>query len=63
MVETYRSKKEAVKSWLSDERENIHEFAEMHIAQLEQQINAEQKRADKGIAMRRSQFDADNDGL
>ena len=63
MVETCRSKKEAIKSWLSDERENIRKFAERYITQLDQQINAEQKRADQEIAMRRSQFDADNDGL
>lgn len=47
-------------SWLSDERENIHAFAKAHIAELERQINAEQKRADQEIAMRRSQFEIDD---
>lgn len=60
MVEAYRSKKEAITSWLSDGRENVRAFAEAHIAELERQINAEQKRADREIAMRRSQFEIDD---
>ncbi|MDP1558277.1 MAG: RelA/SpoT domain-containing protein [Nitrosomonas sp.] len=61
MVEAYRSKKEAITSWLSDEQKNVREFARTHIAELERQIIAEQKRADEGIAMKRSQFDAGDD--
>jgi ppGpp synthetase/RelA/SpoT-type nucleotidyltranferase len=57
-VDAFRSRKEFLKEWLTDERQEVRIFAEKHIAELELRIASEHRRAESAKEMwNRSQPD------
>ena len=62
MADAFRNKKQAMTEWLADPREQVRTFAELHIAELDIRIAAEQKRAEDNAEMRRRRFEEDDDG-
>jgi hypothetical protein len=59
MAEAYERKREEVLEWLSDPNERVKAFAKRYIADLEQMRDAEIKRAEEGIALRKFRFGED----
>lgn len=60
-VEAWRTKKESLMEWLSDERSVVKSFAEKHIAELDLMIASEQRRAEAEREMRKRSFDEDDE--
>jgi hypothetical protein len=60
-VEAMRQKKTAMASWLTDNRPEVRSFAEGHIRDLDLTIADEQRRAEERRAIRRMQFDQDDE--
>lgn len=56
MAEAYERKKQEVLDWLSDPDEQVRAFAKRYIADLEQMRDAEAKRAEEDIALRKHRF-------
>lgn len=56
-ADAWRTKKTAMTEWLGDEREEVKMFAGKHIAELDQKIAAEHRRAESNIEMRNRNFD------
>jgi hypothetical protein len=56
MAEAYERKKQEVLDWLSDPNERVKAFAKRYIAALEKMREAETKRAEEGIALRKFRF-------
>jgi len=46
LAEAWRGKKDALTSWLTDERQTVRTFAEQHIAELDRMILAERRRVE-----------------
>jgi ppGpp synthetase/RelA/SpoT-type nucleotidyltranferase len=61
LAEAWGAKKESLKEWLADERPAIREFAARHIAELDQAIASEQRRAEAEKEMRNRSYDDDSD--
>ncbi|QEX20804.1 hypothetical protein FRZ61_07230 [Hypericibacter adhaerens] len=61
-VEAMRQKKAAIASWLSDPNPDIRAFAERHTLDLGTEIADEQRRAEQRQALRRLEYDKDDDG-
>lgn len=59
MAEAYERKREEVLDWLSDPNEKVKAFAKRYIADLERVRDAEIKRAEEGIALRKFRFGED----
>ncbi len=57
-VEGFQRKKEDVEPWLADDRQAVREFAKRHLHGLDQQINAEQRRSEADLALRRLEYGA-----
>ena len=55
-AEAYERKKNEVNDWLNDPDEGIQEFAKWFIADLDQMISVERKRAEEEIALRKYQY-------
>lgn len=60
LAEAYRARKQALKEWLTDEREPVKAFAEDEIARLDRVIAAELRRAETRKEMRIRDYDDDN---
>ena len=56
MAEAYERKRQEVLEWLTDTDERVREFAKRYIADLERQRDAEKKRAEEAIALRKFRF-------
>jgi hypothetical protein len=56
-VETYRSRKAQIETWLTDARPKVRSFARRFVRRLEQSIAAEQRRAEQDKEMRRRQYE------
>lgn len=56
IVETYKSKKDEMKTWLQDSDEKVREFASKYVLTLDRQINTEQRRTEESIELRKHQF-------
>lgn len=56
MAQAYERKRQEVLDWLSDPNERVKAFAKRYIADLEQMRDAETKRAEEGIALRKFRF-------
>lgn len=56
-VEAYERKKAEVQDWLNDPSDKTKAFATWYIAQLDQMILAERRRADEEIALRKQRYD------
>ena len=56
MAEAYERKRQEVLDWLSDPSERVKAFAKRYIADLVQMRDAETKRAEEGIALRKFRF-------
>ena len=56
MAEAYERKRQEVIDWLSDSNEKVKVFAKRYVADLEQLRDAETKRAEEGIALRKHRF-------
>lgn len=60
-VEAWRSKKESLTEWLTDERPAVKSFAEKHVAELDLMIVSEQRRAEAEREMRMRSYDEDDE--
>lgn len=56
MAETYERKRQEVLDWLSDPDEKVKAFAKQYVADLDQMRDAETKRAEESIALRKHRF-------
>lgn len=56
MSEAYERKRQEVLDWLADPDERVKSFAKRYIADLEKMRDAERKRAEEGIALRKFRF-------
>jgi len=56
MAEAYERKRQEVLDWLSDPNEKVKAFAKQYVADLEQMRDAETRRAEEGIALRKHRF-------
>jgi hypothetical protein len=56
MTEAYERKRQEVLDWLSDPSEKVKAFAKRYVADLEQMRDAETKRTEEGIALRKHRF-------
>jgi len=57
----WRTKKDALAEWLTDERLEVREFAKKHIAELDRMIVAEHRNAESEKEMRNRDFEDDGD--
>lgn len=57
-VEGFQRKKAEIEPWLEDDREAVREFARRHLHGLDQQINADQRRSEEGVALRKLEYGA-----
>jgi hypothetical protein len=55
-AEAYERKRQEVLEWLADPDERVREFAKSYIDDLEQMRDAERKRADEEVALRKFRF-------
>lgn len=55
-AEAYSRKKDEIQEWKSDENEKVRQFSERYIHNLDQMIEAENKRAKEGIARRKFEW-------
>jgi hypothetical protein len=60
-VEGLRRKKTEIEPWLADDREAVREFAKRHLHGLDQQINAEQRRSEERLALRKLEHGASDE--
>jgi hypothetical protein len=60
-VEAWRAKKESLTEWLADERPAVKAFAEKHIAELNNMIASEQRRAESEMEMRNRSYGEEDD--
>jgi hypothetical protein len=56
MAEAYERKKSEVADWLNDENKNVREFAKQYMADLQAMSDAERKRAQEQIELRKFQY-------
>lgn len=56
MAEAYERKRQEVLDWLSDPNDKVKAFAKRYVADLEQMRDAETRRAEEGIALRKHRF-------
>jgi len=56
MAEAYERKRQEVLDWLADPDERVKSFAKRYITDLEKMRDAERKRAEEGIALRKFRF-------
>ena len=56
MTEAYERKRQEVLDWASDPNDKVKAFAKRYIADLEQMRDAERKRAEESIALRKHSF-------
>ena len=56
-VEAYRARKAQIETWLTDTRPRVRSFAERFVRRLEQNIAAEQRRAEQDKEMRRRNYE------
>jgi len=59
MAEAYERKKQEVLEWLTDPDERVREFAKRYIEDLDKMREAERKRAEEGIALRKHSYGED----
>lgn len=57
-VEGFRRRKTEIEPWLQDDRQAVREFAKRHLHGLDQQINAEQRRSEERLALRKLEYGA-----
>ncbi|MEJ1357053.1 MAG: RelA/SpoT domain-containing protein [Candidatus Sedimenticola sp. (ex Thyasira tokunagai)] len=60
-AEAWRSKRESLTEWLTDERPAVRTFAETHIAELSRMIASEHRRAEVEMEMRNRNYGEEND--
>jgi ppGpp synthetase/RelA/SpoT-type nucleotidyltranferase len=60
IAEAYRTKKEALEKWLTDERPAVKAFAEKHIAELDLMITSAQARVEAAREMRKRDYDEED---
>lgn len=60
-VEAWRSRKESLTEWLTDERPAVRAFAGKHISELDLMITSEQRRAEAEREMRNRSYDEEDD--
>ena len=60
-VKAYKQKIDEIQPWLQDDSPMVKEFAQNYIANLEERIEYEQKRADEDIILRKHQYGAGED--
>lgn len=58
MVEALKAKKKLIETWLADERESVCLFAEKHLASLDREIRADQRRSKEDLELRRRQYES-----
>jgi hypothetical protein len=56
MAEAYERKRQEVLDWVTDPDERVKSFAKRYITDLEKMRDAERKRAEEGIALRKFRF-------
>ena len=59
MAEAYERKRQEVLPWIDDADERVQAFAKWYISDLERMRDAERKRAEEGIALRKFQYGED----
>lgn len=59
MAQAYERKRQEVLEWLKDANQRVRDFAQLYIASLEQIRDAEQRRAEEAIALRKFQYGED----
>ena len=62
-AEAWRTKKEFLSEWLTDERPAVKAFAEKHIGELDLMIASEQRSAEAEIEMRIRNYDEESDEI
>jgi hypothetical protein len=61
LAEAWRTKRESLKEWVTDERPAVKAFAERHIVQLDLMIASEQRRAETEREMWNMSYDAEDE--
>jgi hypothetical protein len=56
MAEAYERKRKEVLDWITDPDERVQSFAQWYVAGLERMRDAERKRAEEDIALRKFQY-------
>ena len=56
MAEAYERKRQEVLDWLSDTNDKVKAFAKRYVADLEQMRDAQTRRAEEDIALRKHRF-------
>ena len=56
MAEAYERKRQEVLDWLSDTNDKVKAFAKRYVADLEQMRDAQTRRAEQDIALRKHRF-------
>jgi hypothetical protein len=61
MVEAYQRKKAEITPWLNDRNANVVAFARRYVLSLDRMINAEQRRAEQELEMRKRDWPEDDE--